>query len=79
MALSRFKESTAQFRKSLELTHKLPVILGFLGLSLGLSGRAAEACAALERLHELAAQRWVLPTRFAWTHFGLGNVDETFL
>jgi TolB-like protein/Tfp pilus assembly protein PilF len=79
LAMGRFEESTAQFRKALELSQELPMVLGFLGLSLGLSGRTAEARIVLERLHALTGQRYVPPTSFAWTNLGIGNIDETFL
>ena len=79
LAMGRFEESIAQLRKALELSHELPLVLGFLGLSLGLSGATTEAQAVLERLHVLASQRYVPPTSFAWTNLGLGNIEETFL
>jgi TolB-like protein/Flp pilus assembly protein TadD len=78
LAMQRFDESAAAFRKGVELSGELPLMLGWLGLSSGLSGHTSEARAALERLHLLAGQRYVAPTPFAWTYVGLGNTDEAF-
>ncbi len=79
LAMQRYDESAATFRKGVELSPGLPFMLGWLGLALGLAGRGAEARATLARLHELARERYVLPTAFAWTHLGLGEFDEAFL
>ena len=78
LAMQRFEESAAAFRKAVELSRELPVTLGWLGLSLGLGGHTPEAQAVLDRLRALASQRYVLPTSFAWTHLGLGDIDEAF-
>ncbi len=74
----RFEESIAAFQKAIQLSRELPVVLGFFGLSLGLGGHTPEAQAVLDRLRALARQRYVPPTCFAWTHLGLGNIDEAF-
>ncbi len=53
--------------------------LGWLGHALGVCGREEEARGALERLYALRqAGKYVLPTNFAWTYFGLGDIDATF-
>lgn len=78
LAMHRFEESAAAFHRAVELSHELPVMLGFLGLSSGLGGHTPEAQAVLDRLRTLASQRYVPPTCFAWTHLGLGNIDEAF-
>ena len=79
LAMHRFGESAAAFRKAVELSGGLPLMLGWLGLSLGLGGHSHEAQEVLDRLRGLARQRYVPPTSFAWTHLGLGDVDEAFV
>jgi hypothetical protein len=37
-----------------------------------------EARGVLEQLRTIAAHRYVPPTSFAWTHLGLGEIDEAF-
>jgi TolB-like protein/Flp pilus assembly protein TadD len=78
LGMQRFEESAAAFRKAVELSRGLPLMLGWLGLSLGLGGHTLEAQAVLDRLRALASQRYVLPTSFAWTHLGLGDIGEAF-
>ena len=53
-------------------------MMGWLGLTLGLSGNAAEARALLDRLCLKAAQGYVPPTSYAWIHLGLGEIDSAF-
>ncbi len=77
--LQRFDESAAAFRKASKLSGELPVVVGFLGLSLGLGGHTAEARMVLDRLRALTTERYVPPTSLAWTHLGLGEIDEAFL
>ncbi len=78
LAMQRYEESTAAQRRAVELSGELPHMLGCLGLALGLGGRIGEARAVLDRLRALAGQRYVPPTCFAWTHLGLGEIDEAF-
>ncbi len=79
LTMQRYDLSAAAARKGVELSGGLPLMLGWLGLPLGLGGRAAEARALLDRLHILASQRYVPPTSFAWLHLGLGEIDEAFV
>jgi hypothetical protein len=53
-------------------------MLGWLGLALGQAGRVAEARGVLGRLHEIARAAYVPPSSFAWTYYGLGDVDHAF-
>jgi hypothetical protein len=76
--MGRFDDSVAALRRAAELSDDFPLVLGWLGLALGLARRAAEARAVLEQLRGIAAERFVLPTSFAWVHFGLGDIDEAF-
>lgn len=79
LAGRRYEESAAAFRKSVELSGGLPMVLGWLGLALGSAGRAAEARDVLGRLQAIAGQSYVPPTSFAWTYLGLGEIDEAFI
>jgi TolB-like protein/Flp pilus assembly protein TadD len=74
----RHDESIAAFRRAVELSGGLPVATGWLGLALGLGGRAAEARRTLAHLRAISTDHFVLPTSFAWVHVGLGEVDEAF-
>jgi hypothetical protein len=73
-----FDESAAALRKAADISREFPLLLGWLGLALGLGGRAGEARELLGRLRAMAKERFVLPTSFAWLHLGLGDIDEAF-
>ncbi len=77
--MQRFDDSAKTLRKAVELSGELPLMLGWLGLSLGLGGHTAEARAVLDRLRAFTSTRYVPPTCFAWTHLGLGDIDDAFL
>ncbi len=76
--LRMFDEAIAANRRAVELSGNSAAMLGWLGLSLGLSGKKTEARALLKRLHGMAAQAYVPPTSFAWIHLGLGEIDSAF-
>ncbi len=73
-----FEEATAVYRNVVQLSGGNPLALGWLGLSLAQSGKAAEARAMLDRLHTIASKAYVPPTMFAWIHLGLGEIDNAF-
>lgn len=79
LAMQKFDESLAALRRAAEISHELPLMLGLLGLSLGSGGHSEEARIVLDRLHSLSGQRYVPPTCFAWTHLGLGEIDDAFV
>jgi tetratricopeptide (TPR) repeat protein len=76
--LRLFDEAIAAHRRAVELSGGTAAMLGWLGLSLGLCGKEAEARGLLNRLHEMTKQAYVPPSSFAWIHFGLGEVDDAF-
>ena len=78
LGMQRFEESVAALRRAVETSGEFPLMLGWLGLALGLGGQTAQARMVLERLRAIGRQRFVLPTSFAWVHFGLGEIDEAF-
>ncbi|MBZ5599437.1 MAG: winged helix-turn-helix domain-containing protein [Acidobacteriia bacterium] len=73
-----FEKAIAAHRRAMEASGDLPSMMGWLGLTLGLSGNASEARALLERLYRKAAQGYVPPTSLAWIHLGLGEIDAAF-
>jgi TolB-like protein/Tfp pilus assembly protein PilF len=76
--LGNLEEAVRAHRRALEISGGSAPMIGWLGLTLGLSGSAAEAGSLLERLDTIAAQRYVPPTSYAWIHLGLGEIDSAF-
>ncbi len=74
-----FDEAIAADRRAWELSGGSPLILGWLGMALAQGGKAAEARALLDRLHQIARERYVPPSAFAWIHLGLGEIDDAFI
>ena len=80
LARKEYDDAETALRRSVELSGgRIPLPVGWLGLSLGLNGRMVEARAVLEDLRSIAKERFVPPTCFAWVHLGLGEVDEAFV
>lgn len=73
-----FEEAIAAQRAALEASGGGAGMMGWLGLTLGLGGKAPEARSLLERLHAKASPGYVPPTSFAWIHLGLGEIDAAF-
>jgi TolB-like protein len=73
-----FEKAIAAYRRAMEESGESPPTMGWLGLTLGLSGNTSEARALLERLYRKAAQGYVAPTSLAWIHLGLGEIDTAF-
>jgi len=61
-----------------DLSHGYPMMLGWLGLTLGGSGRTDEARGVLARLESVARSTYVPPTSYAWVCIGLREVDAAF-
>lgn len=72
-----FAEAVAALRQALEAADT-PGLKGWLGLTLALGGKDAEARAVLSELEAIAARAYVPPTNFAWIHVGLGDYDRAF-
>jgi TolB-like protein/tetratricopeptide (TPR) repeat protein len=79
LEMRNYDDSAAALREAVRFSGELPLMVGWLGLALGLGGHSADARAVLDRLHAVASERYVPPTSFAWTHLGLGDVDEAFV
>jgi tetratricopeptide (TPR) repeat protein len=73
----KFDEAVAALQRSFEFS-PMASTLPWLGLALSQSGNVAEARALLSRLHVKAEHAYVPASCFAWTHFGLGEIDEAF-
>jgi TolB-like protein/Flp pilus assembly protein TadD len=78
LGMRKFEESISALRHAAELSDEFPLMLGWLGLSLGLGGRTGEARMLLEHLRAIERERFVLPSSFAWLHLGLGEIDDAF-
>lgn len=76
--LKRFDEAIAAHRRAVEVSGGSAAMLGWLGMTLGLSGNKTEARSLLKRLQRMATQTYVPPTSFAWIHLGLGEIDSAF-
>ena len=74
-----YKEAIEAQRKAVELSGGLPLLLGWLGFALAQGGEETEARAVIEQLHEIAKTAYVPPSSFAFTYFGLGEIDEAFV
>lgn len=65
-------------RRAAQASGGTSAMLGWLGLTLALSGQTSEARALLQRLYQKAAGGYVPPTSLAWIHLGLGETDAAF-
>ncbi len=72
------EEAITAHRKAVEVSNGAAAMIGWLGLTLGLSGNTAESRSLLKRLNNKAAARYVPPTSYAWIHLGLGEIDAAF-
>lgn len=64
-------------RKAAELSGDSPLLLGYLGYALGLSGRGEDARAVETTLDELARHRYVPDLARALVHHGIGDRERT--
>ena len=74
-----FEDAIAAHRTAVELTGGSPLMLGWMGLTLGRAGKYPEARGVLEQLQTIAERTYVPPSSFAWTYLGLGDFDNTFV
>jgi TolB-like protein len=75
----RYPEALDALRRADQLSGGSPMVLGWLGLALAESGDAAKARVVLDRLHATASQGYAPASSFAWTHLGLGDIDDAFV
>jgi serine/threonine-protein kinase len=73
-------EAIAEHRRAMELSGGSLLIAGWLGLALGQAGRVVEARQVLDQLRAASDHgAYVPPTSFAWTHLGLGEIDDALV
>jgi serine/threonine-protein kinase len=73
----RFEEAIAAYRRAFELTDGR-LCAGYLGLTLGVTGRTEEARTILERLTVQSGDSYISPLDRALVHAGLGEYDLVF-
>ncbi len=76
--LGDFDESTAAFKRAIQLSPQSPRMKGALGRTLALSGKPKEAQRILKELHDQSNERYISPFEFASIHFALGQQDLGF-
>ena len=74
----KFDDALEAHRKAIELSGATCGTAGWLGLTLALAGRTAEARELLTRLEHRRASAYVPATNLAWIHLGLGEIDDAF-
>lgn len=75
-AAGRLNNALEHGRRAMEIADRSPETLAAHAYVLGLSGRSAEAEAALQRLTAMAEKRYVSRVLFAQVMLGLGRRDE---
>jgi TolB-like protein len=78
-AKQMYEEAITSLKMAMKVSGGMPFLIGWLGLTLGRSGKPAEARALLESLHAKAAHEYVPPTNFAFTYLGLAEMDSAFV
>jgi serine/threonine-protein kinase len=73
----RLEEAIAAYRRAVDLTDGR-LCAGYLGLTLGVTGRTDEARAILERLTVQSGDSYISPLDRALVHAGLGEFDLVF-
>jgi TolB-like protein/Tfp pilus assembly protein PilF len=77
-AKQMFEKAITAQRMAVEVSGGAASMIGWLGLILGLCGKAPEARSLLRQLHSKAEQGYVPPTSFAWIYLGLREIDTAF-
>jgi non-specific serine/threonine protein kinase len=73
----RFAEAIAEGQQAVRLSGGAPLQLGWLGYSLGSTGRKSEALAILDQLEAMSGQRYVPATARVAVFLGLGDCNRT--
>ena len=76
--LGDFDESTAAFKRAIQLSPQSPRMKGALGRTLALSGKPKEAQRILKELQDLSNDRYISPFELASIYFALGQPDLGF-
>jgi TolB-like protein/Tfp pilus assembly protein PilF len=73
-----FEESSAAFKRAVQLSPRSPNMRIALGRTLALAGKQSEALEILRDMLELASKRYVSPFQLALLQFATGYTDECF-
>jgi tetratricopeptide (TPR) repeat protein len=76
-AKKMYPEAIAEAEKAVSLSEG-PQELYTLGYIYGVAGRKQDAQKILDRLGEMAKQRYVPPISYSWVYLGLGDKDQAF-
>lgn len=74
----KFDDAIAAHRTAVERLRGTSGFAGWLGLTLALGGKIAEARDLLSRLEQKRTNEYVPATSIAWIHLGLRNIDAAF-
>ena len=75
MLMGEYDRAIALLQKARSTIGNMPNVLGVLGQTYGVAGRADEAQSVLAELQDMAKRRHVPATSFALVHIGLGDHD----
>ncbi len=76
--VGKHDDAIAAARRSVELTHQSPYVLGVLGVACALAGRREEATTVLNQLAKRSEIEYIPPLSSAEIHAALGETDEAF-
>ncbi|MBV9216064.1 MAG: tetratricopeptide repeat protein [Acidobacteria bacterium] len=76
-AKQQYPEAIAMLEKACTVDNN-PELVGYLGYVYGIAGKRAEAEKAIDKLKQLATQRYVSPYYFALIYSGLNDKDRAF-
>jgi tetratricopeptide (TPR) repeat protein len=74
----RYKEALVEYQKTRAVSGDTPQVAAQIARVLAVSGKQAEARAALANLEHLATRQYVPPYDIALIYSGLGETDEAF-
>jgi len=73
-----FEEAEAEFKKALAISANDTETLSAMSYMFAAAGRDADAQGMLDRINDIAKERYVSPYSLARVHIGLGQLDEAF-
>ncbi|HZM84956.1 MAG TPA: protein kinase [Blastocatellia bacterium] len=73
-----FEEAEAEFKKALAISANDTETMSAMSYMYAAAGRDADAQGMLDRINDIAKERYVSPYSLARVHIGLGQLDEAF-
>jgi len=73
-----FEEAEAEFKKALAISANDTETMSAMSYMYAAAGRDADAHGMLDRINDIAKERYVSPYSLARVHIGLGQLDEAF-